>query len=125
MNFLLNENIPPSLAGLLQNIGWNAKHVWDLELIGKPDHVIVDFAVQNDLIIITHDLDYGRIVSLSGEKKPSVITFRLDRISTSILFDLISTNRIQLEHYLQLGALLTIDSEKIRYRLLPIKKEKA
>ena len=122
MNFLLNENIPPLLTGLLKNIGWNAKHAWELKLIGKPDHFIVDFAIQNKLIIITHDLDYGRIVSLSGAKNPSVITFRLDRISVSILFDLISNHRIQLEHYLQLGALLTVDSEKIRYRLLPIEK---
>ena len=122
MNFLLNENIPPSLVGLLRDIGWYAKHSWLLGLEGKPDHFVVEFAIENKFVIVTHDLDYGRIVSLSGKKYPSVITFRLEKISANILFNLIRDHRIQLEHYLQLGALLTVDLDKIRFRLLPIAK---
>lgn len=122
MKFLLNENLPPSLTKELILIGWDTQHIKDVGLTGKPDTHIVEFAKVNGLVIITHDLDYGRIVSLSGQKEPSVLTFRLDKISTAILFNLIKQNKLQLEHYLQLGALLTVDEEKIRYRLLPIEK---
>jgi predicted nuclease of predicted toxin-antitoxin system len=122
MNFLLNENIPPSLTKLLNQIGWKSQHVRDVNLTGKPDIDIVEYAIQNKMIIITHDLDYGRIVSLSAKSEPSVLTFRLDVLSAQLLFKLISDHRMQLEHYLQQGALLTVDLEKIRYRLLPIER---
>lgn len=120
MTFLLNENIPPSLTVLLNEIGWRSQHVRGVNLAGKPDIDIVEYAIRNKMIIITHDLDYGRIVSLSAKSEPSVFTFRLDVLSAQILFKLLNDHRMQLEHYLQQGALLTVDAEKIRYRLLPI-----
>jgi predicted nuclease of predicted toxin-antitoxin system len=120
MKFLLNENIPPSLSSLLQTVGWNASHANQLGLNGKSDIYIVEFAIQNEFVIITHDLDYSRIVSLSGKDKPSVLSFRLDSVSVNLLFKLISLNRIQLEHYLQMGALVSIDEKGFRFRALPV-----
>ncbi len=120
MKFLLNENIPPSLSPLLQKISWNASHSYQLGLNGKSDIYIVEFAIQNEFVIITHDLDYSRIVSLSGKDKPSVLSFRLDNVSVGLLFKLISLNRIQLEHYLQKGALISIDEKGFRFRTLPV-----
>jgi predicted nuclease of predicted toxin-antitoxin system len=122
MNFLLNENIPPRLIGLLKEVGWNCTHINDVALNGRPDFEIVEFATRNNLTIITHDLDYGRIVSLSGKSTPSVVTFRLEKISADSLYKLIKTHRQQLEKYVQRGALLTVDERKIRYRLLPVEK---
>lgn len=120
MKFLLNENIPPSLSPLLQKISWDASHSDQLGLNGKSDIYIVEFAIQNEFVIITHDLDYSRIVSLSGKAKPSVLSFRLDSVSVGLLFRLISLNRIQLEHYLKLGALVSIDEKGFRFRALPV-----
>ena len=117
MKFLLNENIPPSLSPLLQEINWNASHSYQLGLNGKSDNYIVEFAIQNEFVIITHDLDYSRIVSLSGKDKPSVLSFRLDNVSVGLLFKLISLNKIQLEHYLQLSALVSIDEKGFRFRV--------
>lgn len=120
MKFLLNENIPPSLSPLLQRINWQASHAYDLKLNGKSDIDIVEFSIEHDFIIITHDLDYSRIVSLSGKTKPSVLSLRLDKISVDIIFNLISQNKIQLEHYLQKGALVSIDEKGFRFRTLPV-----
>lgn len=120
MKFLLNENIPPSLCTLLQKINWDASHANHLGLNGKSDIYIVEFAVQQEFVVITHDLDYSRIVSLSGKTKPSILSFRLDKISADLLFNLINQNKIQLEHYLRKGALVSIDERGFRFRTLPV-----
>jgi predicted nuclease of predicted toxin-antitoxin system len=120
MKILLNENIPPSLCPLWQEINWNASHANNLGLGGKSDVSIVEFAIQNEFVIITHDLDYSRIVSLSGKDKPSVLSFRLEKVSLNLLFELINLNKIQLEHYLQKGALVSIDETGFRFRILPV-----
>jgi predicted nuclease of predicted toxin-antitoxin system len=122
MKFLLNENIAPSLSGLLSSIGWQSIHVTSIGLKGVSDHKIVEYCIENDYVIITHDLDYGRIVSLSGKRNPSVLTFRLEKISIEELFLLIKNNQIQITHYLSQGALVTIDADKLRFRLLPIER---
>jgi predicted nuclease of predicted toxin-antitoxin system len=123
MKFLLNENIAPSLCGLLSSIGWQSIHVTDVGLKGEPDFKIVNFCATEGYTIITHDLDYGRIVSLSGKQSPSVLTFRLEKITIDDLFLLIKNNQVQITHYLSQGALITIDGEKFRFRLLPIEKK--
>ena len=91
-------------------------------MIGCKDEEVVQYALSNNLIILTHDLDYGRIVTLSGLDKPSVITFRNQKINRDILFHHISTNFNTLKSYLDKGALISIDEEKIRCRTLPIAK---
>lgn len=117
MKVLLNENIPPSLCTLLQKINWDASHANHLGLNGKSDIYIVEFAVQREFAVITHDLGYSRIVSLSGKNKSSILSFRLDKISADLL---INQNKIQLEHYLQKGALVSIDERGFRFRTLPV-----
>lgn len=123
MKFLLNENISPSIAPLFQEIRWNAVHAYAVGLQGKSDIQIVEYAIREGLIIITHDLDYSRIVSLSGKDKPSVLSFRVEKISKDILFSIVSLNKIQLEHYLQKGALVSIDESGFRFRLLPVVRD--
>ena len=45
MRFLLDENISPSLAGLLKNIGYEARHVIEVGYNSTPDFKIAAFAV--------------------------------------------------------------------------------
>jgi predicted nuclease of predicted toxin-antitoxin system len=123
MKFLLNENIALSLSEQLNSIGWQSTHVTSIGLKGEPDNKIVEFCIENDYVIITHDLDYGKIVSLSGKRNPSVLTFRLEKMSIDEIFSLIKNNQIQITHYLSQGALVTIDGEKFRFRLLPIERK--
>ncbi|MEZ4737023.1 MAG: DUF5615 family PIN-like protein [Caldilineaceae bacterium] len=49
----------------------------DQQLQRLPDEQIVQKALAEHRIILTHDLDFSRIVALSGGQFPSVITFRL------------------------------------------------
>ncbi len=69
-------------------------------------------------MISTHDLDYSRFVSLTGINEPSVLSFRLDKISDDLLF--FRLNKIRLEHYPQKAALISIDEKGFRFRTLPV-----
>jgi predicted nuclease of predicted toxin-antitoxin system len=115
--------MPMSLIPELEAIGYDCCHVHDKQLSGKPDLTIVEFAEADDWIILTHDLDFSRIISISGRKKPSVITFRLDKISTSIIIDLVRSGLPSLEDKLIHGALVSVSSDKIRYQYLPLTRE--
>lgn len=86
MKFLLDENLPPSLASHLTNIGYAARHVISIGYNNIPDFKIAEFAAQTGEIVLTHDTDFGTILALTGSSKPSVILFRWEVITTTNLF---------------------------------------
>jgi predicted nuclease of predicted toxin-antitoxin system len=122
MRFLLDENIPPSLAVLLQKVGHEARHVVEIGYTNTPDFKISAFAAQSGEIILTHDTDFGTILALSGDNKPSVILFRLQAANNLTYVNLLEKHLSEFEDNLLLGALVVIDEEKIRVRILPIRR---
>jgi len=77
MKFLLNMNLPRSIGRQLKTLGHSYRHVRDIGKSKASDLEIVIEAKSNKEVIITHDLDYGHLLTFSGEKEPSVIIFRL------------------------------------------------
>jgi Uncharacterized protein conserved in bacteria len=123
MKFLLNENIPPSLSNRLKSLGYESIHIYDCGLTGKSDEAVIQFALMQGYIIITHDLDYSRIISLSGKPKPSVITIRQRVVSGEIIFESLRQLLPKVSDILISGALISVDQEVVRYRLLPLKRD--
>jgi predicted nuclease of predicted toxin-antitoxin system len=66
-----------STADFLRRQGHDTIHLRE-EGLQRLDNVeIVRKARAEDRVILTHDLDFGRIMALSQRHLPSVITFRL------------------------------------------------
>ena len=122
MKFLLDENIPPSLAIKLKEVGYEARHVVDIGLNASPDFKITDFAASADEVIITHDTDFGTILALTGSTRPSVILFRWQKVATENLFKFLKEHLPSHEESLKEGALIAVDEDKIRIRSLPLKR---
>ena len=78
MKFLLDMGLAQSTAVFLRSQGYNSLHLRDQGLQRLPDDEIIKKARQEDRIILTHDLDFGRLIALSQMQLPSVVTFRLD-----------------------------------------------
>ena len=78
MRFLLDMGLAPRTAQHLRERGHDAAHLGEQGLQRLPDVQIVAKAIAEQRIILTHDLDFGRIVALSRARAPSVVTFRLD-----------------------------------------------
>ena len=76
MKIVIDMNLSPSWVPVLERHGWSAVHWAD---VGDPragDRVIMDWAVDHEHIVFTHDLDFGTMLALSHEGNPSVLQIR-------------------------------------------------
>ncbi|MDM3848674.1 MAG: DUF5615 family PIN-like protein [Aphanizomenon gracile PMC627.10] len=55
MNFLVDENMPRSLAPQIAELGFTVQDVRDIGLPGHPDTKVMEAAIAADAIIITRD----------------------------------------------------------------------
>src|SRR5215208_699121 len=68
--------LSPSLAQWLIDAGHEAIHVSDIGMARASDTEIVARAKREGRTVITADLDYSRLLALTGAMEPSVILFR-------------------------------------------------
>lgn len=69
---LLDENVNNQLKPVLESNGFEVRTTFEQDLSGWKDQEIVEYALENEMIILTHDDDFISIVSESNEY-PSLI----------------------------------------------------
>ena len=72
------------------------------------------------MIVLTYDLDFSAILSVTHDSKPSIIQIRASIKSAEHAVDLIFNALLQNYNELEKGAILSIDTRKSRLRLLPL-----
>ncbi|MFM9903918.1 MAG: DUF5615 family PIN-like protein [Pyrinomonadaceae bacterium] len=85
MNFLVDAQLPPGLAGWLTEKGHTATHVNDIFLTSAEDPEIWDHAVGSDSIIITKDEDFSERLSRATDG-PVVVWLRIGNATNRNLF---------------------------------------
>ena len=122
MNLLLDMNISPRWAAVLNAGGHHAVHWSDVGDPAAPDSELFAWATDNDYIVFTADLDFGDILAATSAQAPSVFQVRAQDLSPSTLgqlvLDTLDAYRVQLVR----GALITVDKRRARVRLLPIRR---
>jgi len=76
MKFLVDQPVSPMLADWLRRAGHDAYHLREQGLSRLRDEEIFARAVDEDRVIVTADLDFSRIIALSGREAPGLILFR-------------------------------------------------
>lgn len=113
--------LSPSVAEWLNAQGHKAVHAHDIGLSQAPDSDIMRKAAKEDRIIMTCDLDFPRLLALTGDAGPSVILFRGGNYSDAKILELLEgVLRTVPERDLK-QILIVVENERIRRRKLPIK----
>ena len=120
MRFLIDMNLSPKWVQFLTQAGHQATHWSEVGPGDAPDQELLDYAAANQLVIMTHDLDFGTLLAIGGLSTPSVIQFRTQRIlphqAGEQLLAAVQTSQPDLDK----GALVTIEPAKHRLTVLPI-----
>lgn len=119
MKIVIDMNLSPEWVEVLQAGSHEAPH-W--QSVGDPsasDEELLEWAVNHQCIVFTHDLDFSALLAVRNLGGPSVIQLRGQETSPSKLGEVVLRALSQLSEELERGALVSIDAAKTRARILP------
>lgn len=120
MKLLIDMNLSPGWVGFLALSGFDSMHWTDAGPPNAADSVIMEFARKNNYVILTHDLDFSGILAASGSKKPSVVQIRSEVLMPERIGKQVVSALRQLESEIEQGALIVIEPDRFRLRILPL-----
>jgi predicted nuclease of predicted toxin-antitoxin system len=123
MKSLIDMNISPDWVEVFACHGLHAVH---LSTIGDPraeDPILMQWARENEYIVFTHDLDFGTLLALTQAENPSVIQVRTQDVTPYHLEAMVIDAFTKYESLLELGALIVLDENKSRVRILPLARK--
>ena len=115
-------NLSPAWVETFSAAGVEAVH-WSS--VGDPratDRAIMTWAAEHGYIVFTHDLDFGALIAATQARAPSVIQVRAQDIFPASLGVKVLSAISRLHAELESGALVSIDPERARVRILPLRR---
>jgi predicted nuclease of predicted toxin-antitoxin system len=122
MKLLIDMNLSPRWVDVLTQAGIQARHWSAIGAYDAPDSEIMAYAKVNGCVVLTHDLDFGAILAATHGEKPSVVQIRADDVNPDVVGKQLVSALRQMAAELENGALLTVDSNRTRLRLLPLNR---
>jgi predicted nuclease of predicted toxin-antitoxin system len=120
VKILIDMNLSPAWVEFLAGHSIESMH-WSA--IGDPrakDPAIMDYARDNGFVVFTHDLDFGSILASTHARGPSVIQARVEDPTPVAIGAVVVSTVVDHAELLRRGALITIDPDRLRTRILPI-----
>jgi len=112
-------NLSPKISEHLKNQGVESDHWSKIGKFNATDAEIIKYAVDNNYVVITCDLDFSTILSAIGDQKPSVIQLRMQALNLESAAKTIAYTVVQNTDALKQGAVISLNANKARIRLLP------
>lgn len=120
IRILIDMNLSPRWARVLRDAGFHAEHWTEIGAFSATDREIMRYASDHEAIVLTADLDFSAILAATDAAKPSVVQLRADTLSPDELSEQVMGALKQCADELTQGALVTIDIDRRRIRLLPL-----
>ena len=122
MRLLIDMNLSPRWVQWLADAGLEAAHWSTLGRPDAPDMEVMAYARVHGYVVVTHDLDFSAILAATQGDKPSVVQLRADAVNPESIGDQVLAALSQMSAQLEEGALLTIDLDRTRMRVLPFEQ---
>jgi predicted nuclease of predicted toxin-antitoxin system len=122
MKLLLDMNLTPRWVPYLDTAGFETLHWSKVGRADAPDEEIMAYAAKLGFVVLTHDLDFSAILAATKGKKPSVVQIRAQNILPETIGTQVVMALRHTDAELEAGALLTIDPDRTRIRLLPLQQ---
>jgi predicted nuclease of predicted toxin-antitoxin system len=124
VKFLLDNAVSPRVAASLTAAGHDAVHVRDRGLHEADDAALFGLAAAEGRTIVSADTDFGALLALRRQVRPSVGLFRRGtprrpELQAKLLLANVSAIAAELEQ----GAVVAFYDTRIRIRRLPIGAE--
>ena len=113
-------NLSPTWVEYLRAAGIDAQHWSSLGESRAPDRIIMAYAREHGFVVFTHDLDFGNILAVTHALGPSVIQVRTQDPVPEIVGETVLSAIREHRALLDRGALITVERDKLRARILPI-----
>jgi predicted nuclease of predicted toxin-antitoxin system len=120
MKLLVDMNLSPRWIDLFADDGIEAVHWSSIGARNAPDVEIMAYASAHEYVVLTHDLDFSAILAATHGEKPSVVQIRAEDISPVAIGRQVIVALRQMAAELDVGALLTVDPNRTRLRVLPL-----
>ncbi|MCX5646165.1 MAG: DUF5615 family PIN-like protein [Phycisphaerae bacterium] len=118
MRFLADMGVAQRIVAWLRSEGHDTIHLREQGLQRLPNGEIFEKAAQEERIILTFDLDFGEIVALSGDRRVSIILFRLHNTCTPHVIDRLRKVLKDSGEALERGAIVVVQESRHRTRRL-------
>jgi predicted nuclease of predicted toxin-antitoxin system len=120
VKLLLDQGLPRTAAEALGRVGFDAVHTGAIGLAKASDEDILERARREGETVVTLDADFHALLALSNAAAPAVIRIRIEGLWGPEIAAVISRVVAVCEADLLAGAMVTVDSHRIRVRRLPL-----
>ena len=120
MRLLLDQGLPRSSAEILRNKDWDIQHTGEIGMSRATDRQILEYARDEQRIVITLDSDFHAILAVENLDSPSVVRIRQEGLRGPELAELVEKIWLKIGKQLENGAMATITEKAIRIRKIPL-----
>lgn len=114
-------NISPHWVEVLSSHDHQCQHWSQIGHGDDPDDTLLECARTHNAVLITADLDFGLLLARTGGRAPSLVQIRGKGTLPVDMTDALVQALDACAPYLANGALVTVEPERHRVRVLPIK----
>jgi predicted nuclease of predicted toxin-antitoxin system len=119
MKLLLDQGLPWTAVRLLRQASVDTIHVREIDYTRADDVDILEKGRQEGRCVVSIDADFHTILALTGATTPSAIRIRIEGLQAQQVAELLIVVINQCRADLEVGAVVTVQPNRIRVRRLP------